>query len=316
MDTRTRYDTTDVARTDRLAYWQDAVCDTYVQLGCESPQKRSFNGVIEIARHSVLAISRVSGAAQTVRRRRRDIQQATDPFFLLSLQIDESCVVSQFDQSAHLRPGDMALYSSADTYTLNLSDQFSQMVVQLPADRLLARLPNAQMLAACKIDGQSGIGQLVRENIMAFSAHIDTSNPMVQALVQDTLIDLIATGLAAQGQGGADLSSPEQQVLLRAKSFVRDNLGDPALNRTRVAQQVGLSVRRLNAIFAKNGASLSAHIRHARLDAVASDLREARFNGLSITEIAFKHGFSNAQNFSTSFRARFDMSPRDYRARS
>ncbi|MEP3277219.1 MAG: helix-turn-helix domain-containing protein [Stappiaceae bacterium] len=314
MDIHTRYDTTDVPEKDRFSYWQDAVCDSYVRLGCEAGERQGFYGAIEIARHSVLSISHVRGKSHSVRRRRRDIRMASEPYFLLSLQTRNAAQVNQFGQSALLYPGDMALYSSSDPYELQLTENFSQMVVQLPKEKLLARLPNAEMMTAQKIDGQTGIGRLVRENITAFSSHASTSDTVLQTLVQDTLIDLIATGLAAQANASLELSSPEQQILLRAKSYIRNNLGDPDLDRNAVAAQVGMSVRRLNAIFAKENVSLSAFIRQSRLRAVAEDLRDARFTGQSISEIALKYGFENFQNFSTIFRTHFDISPREYRS--
>lgn len=315
MDLQTRYDTNDVATADRFAYWRDAVCDSYVQLGCEAENRSDFRGLIDIARHSVLSISKVAGLAHRVERRKRDISSASDAFFLLSLQTAESSSVTQFGKTALLRPGDMALYSSTDPYTLNLTDDFSQTVVQLPSTKLIDRLPNAEMLTARKIDGQSGIGKLVRDNILAFAEHVNSPNPMLQALLQDTLIDLIATGLAAGGVDKVELSSPEQHVMLRAKSFIRSNLGDPDLDRNRVAAEIGMSVRRLNDIFAKDDTSISAFIRRMRLEGVTADLRDPRFERMSISEIAFRFGFSNVQNFSTLFRSQFGETPRAYRAR-
>lgn len=313
MDIQTRYDTNDVAAHDRFAYWRESVCDSYVQLGCETENRSNFRGLIDIARHSVLSISKVAGLSHTVERRKRDISAAADAYFLLSLQTAESSQVTQFGKTAHLRPGDMALYSSTDPYTLKLGDDFSKTVVQLPTAKLIERLPNAEMLTARKIDGQSGIGKLVRENVLAFADHMNTANPMVQALLQDTLIDLIATGLAAHGADKIELSSPEQHVMLRAKSFIRANLGDPDLDRNRVASEIGMSVRRLNDIFAKEETSVSAFIRRMRLEAVANDLRDSRFERHSISEIAFRFGFSNMQNFSTVFRSHYGQSPRAFR---
>lgn len=313
MDIRTRYDTNDVAAADRFAYWRESVCDSYVRLGCEAENRRDFKGLIEIARHSVLSISRVAGLAHRVERRKRDINTASDAFFLLSLQTAESSQVTQFGKTATLRAGDMALYSSCDPYKLQLSDDFSQTVVQLPAEKLISRLPNVEMLTARTIDGQSGIGKLVRENILAFSEHMNTPNPTLKALLQDTLIDLIATGIATQGADKIELSSPEQHVMLRAKSFIRASLAEPDLDRNKVAAEIGMSVRRLNDIFSKEDISVSGFIRKMRLDGVASDLQDNRFSRVSISEIAFRYGFSNMQNFSTLFRATFGQSPRDYR---
>ncbi|MFK7963040.1 MAG: helix-turn-helix domain-containing protein [Burkholderiaceae bacterium] len=314
MEIQTRYDTSDVPDKDRCAYWQEAVCDSYVRLGCEVTERQDFSGVIELSRYSMLAISRVSGTPHIVRRRKSDIRQATDQFFLLSLQTKNASSISQFGQTASLKVGDMALYSSTDPYTLEMSKPFSQMVVQLPKEKLLARLPNADMLTARTIDGQSGIGQLVRQNILSFAGYANASNELLQTLVQETLVDLIATGLAAHDGSRCELSSPEQHVMLRAKSFIRNNLGSPALDRQVVANEVGMSVRRLNAIFAKENKSPGAYIRLSRLEAVASELCDARFSSRSISEIALKYGFENFQHFSTSFRSHFGLSPREYRA--
>ena len=54
MDIQTRYDTNDTTERDRFAYWHDAVCDSYVQLGCDRKNTRDFKGMLEIVRHSVL----------------------------------------------------------------------------------------------------------------------------------------------------------------------------------------------------------------------------------------------------------------------
>lgn len=314
MDLRTRYDTRDVAPVDRFAYWRESVCDSYVQLGCETENRNNFSGLIDIARYSVLSISKVAGRAHRVERRKRDIRSASDAYFLLSLQTAESSRVTQFGKTALLRPGDMALYSSTDPYTLDLTNDFSKTVVQLPSCKLIERLPNAEMLTARKIDGQSGIGKLVRENVLAFAEHVSSPNPMLQALLQDTLIDLIATGLAAHSADKIELSSPEQHVMLRAKSYIRAHLGDPDLDRNRLASEIGMSVRRLNDIFAKEDESISIFIRRTRLEGASADLRDARFQRHSISEIAFRYGFSNMQNFSTVFRAKFGTSPRAFRA--
>lgn len=316
MDRQTCYDTAQIAPRDRFSYWRDAVCESYVLLGCNTLKSTDFAGFLKIARHPNLSISHVGGKAHWVERRNRDIRIASEEFFLLSLQEKSTSRITQFGNSSLLRPGDMALYDSTHPYKLELGDDFAKTVVQLPKSRLLLRLPNAQMMAGVRIDGTSEIGKLVRETILAFSDLAANPNPMLQSLAQDTLIDLIATGLAAGIGETAELSTPEQHVLLRAKSFIRNHLGDPELDRNRVAGEMRMSVRRLNAIFAKTDGSIADEIRRQRLAAVTSDLRDPRFASLSISEIAIKNGFSSFPHFSTLFRSSEGCSPREYRARA
>ncbi|WP_428669394.1 helix-turn-helix domain-containing protein [Roseibium sp.] len=313
MDTTIRYDTAKVAPRDRFAFWRDAVCESFVRLGCETENLTRFKGLLKTTQHSMLSISEVSGLAHTVDRRPSDIRTASEEYFLLSLETGRGARISQFGAQANLRPGDMVLYDSTSPYRLELNDGFSQMVVQLPKERLLARFPNARMVAGHRIDGQSGLGQLVRDNILAFSHHAGTDDPTLQAMVQETLIDLIATGLASVAGGTAELSAPDRQVLLRTKAWIASQLGNPDLDRTMVAAAMGLSVRRLNSVFAKEGSSLSGFIRVKRLDAAAADLRDKRCSGLTVSEIALRNGFSNFQHFSTAFKRHHGLSPRDWR---
>jgi AraC-like DNA-binding protein len=314
MSQTQRYSTAPLAPKDRFAYWREAVCDSFVQLGCEAPRTSDFSGNLDIARYAQLSISKVSGARHSVERRNRDIRAATQAYFLLSLQMEGGSRVSQFGNIAVLRPGDMAIYDSTQPYRLDLDDGFAKTVLQLPQDQILARLPNAQMMGGMRIDGQSGIGKLVRENILAFSHHMDAGNPTMEAMLQNTLIDLIATGLASGIGSFADLSSPEQHILLRARSYIVAHLGDPDLDRTQIAEALGMSVRRLNGIFAKEGTSISEVVRKKRLDAVASALGDPRFAAMTISEIAVSNGFCNLQHFSNLFSSTFYCSPRAYRA--
>lgn len=307
------YDTAGLPFRDRFAFWREAVCDTYVKLGCEAEETKDFSGHIAISRHSMLSISNVGGKAHRVERRQRDIRAASESFFLLSLQTARQSRITQFGNTSVLNEGDMAVYVSSEPYVLELCKDFSQTVIQLPTEKLLSRLPNARMMAGRKVDGQTVIGKLVRENILAFANQIENPNPIVRSLMQDTLIDLIATGLASLDEYTAELSSPEQHVLIRAKSFIRSNITNPGLDRNIVAQEIGMSVRRLNAIFSKEDGSISYFIRNVRLAGVENDLKDSRFNAMSLTEIAFKNGFSNFQHFSNLFKEHTGLSPRSWR---
>lgn len=313
MNITTRYDTSSINARDRFVYWREAVCESYVELACEAESRGDFSGSLEIARYTNLFVSHVTGKAHSVVRRKRDIRKAKEEFFLLSLQNNRTSRITQFGNSTILRAGDMALYDSTSPYQLDLHDGFSKTVVQLPKARLLARLPNAQLAAGHRIDGGSGLGRLVRENILSFARHAGEGDPVLRATVQETLIDLIATGIASTLGSQVVLSSPEQHVLLRAKTWIRSHVRDPDLDRNSVSVAMGMSVRRLNEMFSKEGTSISEHIRRQRLSMVADELRDERFATLSISEIAMRCGFCNLQHFSTLFKSRYGMTPTEWR---
>jgi AraC-like DNA-binding protein len=99
----------------------------------------------------------------------------------------------------------------------------------------------------------------------------------------------------------------------QVKEIVGAQLRNPALTVQAVAEQVGVTTRYLQLLFAQEGECVSEYIRRERLRACMIDLRNADFDRRSITEIAFSWGFNSAAHFSAVFRREFGLSPRDYR---
>ncbi|MEM7522444.1 MAG: AraC family transcriptional regulator, partial [Pseudomonadota bacterium] len=264
------YQTTSVARRDRFDFWREAVCDAYVRLGCQTDDRTDFFGSIEVERYDGVAVSRVSGSRHDVFRRPRDIARAGEHDFLLSLQVKSRTGITQRGALADLRPRDFAIYSSTEPYKLSLTDGFEQLVLQFPKEKLLSRLPNAELLTGLRVGGDSPAGGLVSRYITDFADLMTQQTGAAAALAQEGLFDMIAMSLAALTQSSVELSAPDRHALLRAKAFIQQRLGDDDLNRDLVAAHTGLSVRRLNEIFAREDASLSGYIRRARLDAAAA----------------------------------------------
>lgn len=313
---RQQFDTRAVRAGETFAYWREAVCDAYVQLGCETDQPRGFWGEIRLERLPKLSVSFVTSAAQDVHRRRSDIAKAKESYFLISLQMHSSSSVTQRNREALIAPGDFALYSSTDPYRLHMPEDFRQLVLQIPRAELLRRLPNADLLTGRPVSAQSEVGALVSRSILQFSNAVSGPAETVRHFMQDSIIDMVATGLASLEDSRLELSLPEQQTAMRAKAFIQSHLDNPALDRSRVADAVGLSLRRLSEIFAAEGLSLAAYIREARLQRIADALVDQRYQRLSISDIAMRWGVTNLQHFSRIFRDRYGVSPRAYRHRA
>ncbi len=313
MNASISLDTSRAPPKDRFSLWREALLSSFFHVRCESECGSNFAGTIETTRHKTISLSRMSGIAYAMERRETDIRMDKDEVFLLAIQTSATAEIRQFGASALLRPGDMALCDSTKPFRLRLNDGFSQTVVQFPKAKLLRRLPNAQMAAARRIDGQAGIGNLIRECILSLSIFAGDSNQSLCAMIEETLVDLIATAAAATIGDLAALPSFKHDTLLRAKTWIRDHLERTDLDRNAVALAIGMSVRRLNALFSEEGSSISDFIRQTRLETVCLELRDERFSQISISEIALRNGFANFQHFSTSFKAHYGKTPREWR---
>jgi len=307
--------TNGVRRTERFGYWREAICDSYVLLDCHSDYPEQFDGEILLNRMSRLSTSFVSGSKQLVQRRRRDISRSSEESFLISLQLTNDGVIRQCGREAHLQPGDFTLYSSTDRYSLDLPDGFRQLVVQIPRDELLGRLPKADLLTGISISGKSPIGSVINDSVLRLVSTIDQSGDTVQQGIQDTIVDLFITGLASLEESKYELSKPEQQILLRADAIIRSNLHNPEFDRHSLAATMEMSVRRLSEIYQNDKRSISSTIRDMRLSRIAIDLRDSRYSRQTINDIAFRWGIGNQQRLIRNFKAQFGTTPSEFRVR-
>lgn len=98
----------------------------------------------------------------------------------------------------------------------------------------------------------------------------------------------------------------------QARDVIRARIADPSLTTATVADELGLSVRRLQQIF-EGEASIAQQIRDARIDRARRLLQDPLAQDQSIATIARSCGFGDHANFSRSFRRATGMAPRDFR---
>jgi AraC-like DNA-binding protein len=66
-------------------------------------------------------------------------------------------------------------------------------------------------------------------------------------------------------------------------------------------------------VFTAEGEGIAEYIRRRRLEECASQLRNAVWQGRSITDTAFAWGFSSMAHFTRAFKERFAVTPTEYR---
>ncbi len=309
------YRTDDVHARDRFAYWREAICDAYVHLGCETGQRAGFGGRISLRELSPIRASFVASDAQHVYRRHRDISRSTDEYFLLSIQTRGIGRVHQHRREAVLNPGDFALYASTDPYELIFDNPFEQLVIQVPKQSVLDRLPIADMLTATAISGRQGAGKLVSDCLVKIASEADHVEPACRSHLSTSVIDLLCSGLPlVNGRAPEDVGRQDQLTTLRIEAFIISNLKNPGLNRADVAAGLNMSVRRINELLAKSGTSISRRIREARLQHIRRELADPARRNVPIGDIALKWGFANLQHFSRVFSSKYGCSPRTYRS--
>ena len=305
-----------VDERDRLSYWVEAVCDSYVQLDCDAQgDARPFRGDIALDQLSTLGLSRGTASPQRVRRTPAKIARATEDYFLVSIQLAGRGMVIQDGRVAELRSGDFALYDSTRPYELVFHEDFQQFVLQMPGSALRGRLRDTEKLTARRVCGDRGAGHLMISMIRSLATGIETLEAGSVAAVAESVENILVAGLSSL-PGAADPLISKLTALQRdqIKAYVMERIRDPRLTVGEIAMHLRVSPSTVHRAFSSEPCSLHAWIWAQRLEGARRDVCDPALVNRSLSEIAFGWGFNDAAHFSRAFRARFACSPRELRA--
>lgn len=303
-----------VPNTQRVAYWRDAICDIFVALDCEAVQQKSdFQGKIVTRSIGNLQFSDVTSSGQRVTRSQERISRTSDDYFLISLQTQGRGLVIQDGRIAELDEGHFALYDSARPYELEFEAPFSQFVARIPRSAVTNRLIAPQGLTARSIDGRRGVGRIALGYLAELERQLPVLDSEESGRLCDTFLDLITLALSGPAEDRPQMSNVRLVQLYRVQRYIEDRLSDGALSPVTIAAVHRITVRYLNMLFAAADTSVVRWIWQRRLEKCERDLTDARHAGRTISEIAYSWGFNDLTHFSRAFKARYNMSPKDYR---
>jgi AraC-like DNA-binding protein len=306
--------TADVAEQKRFRFWQDAVCDTFVELDCRAYADRPFFGEIATSCSNDLRFSFVRANGQIVNRTPTRIRRAREEVMLISLQVSGLGVVAQDGREARLEPGDFACYDSTRPYTLTFTDDFEQLVLHMPREAMVRRIGRTEAWTARRIEAASPVGSLVLPFVQQTASIVADITPTTAGRLSETCLSLVTAALGERLGGATDGSTAARTALIfRAKAIIDDHLHNHALNTEKVAELVGISPRYLQDLFHADGATVSDWIWKRRLEKSRRDLADPVRAHNSIGQIALACGFTDFGHFSRRYKEAFGASPRDDR---
>ncbi len=310
--------TTDaVAQKDRLSYWTDMICNTYVQLGCDAVKTAQFRGSIKNHQLPSLDLSIVSACAQTVMRSNRHIAKASEDYFLISIQTEGTGIISQDGRDAVLRPGDFALYDSTRPYQLAFKDNFEQIVLKLPTQNLKTLVKETHKLTATTVSGREGAGHLLISMIRTLRDDVEDLQPASALAVASGVLNIVSAGLhTLPSANQIHPSQLTQYHLARIKAFIDANLFEPELSAAYIAAKLNLSTGHIHRIFQNDIGALGHYILNLRLEACGRELLSPMCQNKSVSAIAYSCGFNSAAHFSRAFKEKFELTPSEWKERA
>lgn len=281
----------------RLAYWNDVAVTTFGDIAIDARAPR-FDACMRRRRLGELAIVDVTSAPARV----CGGSARTRGWFVI-LNECGTLRVSQQGRETVLAAGELAPLHADSAYILQFSQRNRCLVLHMP-DGVL----NVDLGAHVARRHAQADGALMRE-FMRRLVTLQDESPVSYVRV--------ARDLAALTWPSCWQPPPRNRPMAywreRAVALVRRRFDDPDLDATSIANELGVSTRFVHMIFASNGQTPTNVILEQRLKQAAHALRAEP--SATITDIALSVGFTDLSRFCRTFRRRFGVSARLYRAR-
>ncbi|WP_328334056.1 MULTISPECIES: helix-turn-helix domain-containing protein [unclassified Streptomyces] len=319
----TLFDSAALPAAQRSEAWLETTSKALLTTQVEISDSATFQARLRAMNVGAAQMSSMSYGPLLSRRTPRLIRQSDPEQYQIALVRSGHQSIDQTDSHACLGRGELVFYDSSRPFTARVgrgeggrrggSDsvlmQFPKRLLPLPRSGL------ARMLAT-PLSGTEGVGSLLAQFMVALADREKQYTPQDKARLGGIALDLATSTLAhhLDSENAHPARLPQSVLFLRATSFIGRHLHVPELGPSAVAASLQISLRYLHRVFQQHGTSVSAYIRHQRLDRCRRDLADPSLNHLAICSIAGRWGFPRPAEFTRAFRAAMQMPPSQYRA--
>jgi AraC family transcriptional activator of tynA and feaB len=218
-------------------------------------------------------------------------------------------LVREGSRELALRSGDVVLWDGLQPTEVEIVEPFHKRTLLFPRDRVLAVCPRLAELSALPPLAGNGAARLLVRYMNALALELPWLEPAAGTAAANAAVEL----LRAAVEPSVPTSRAAARVASRAeiRRYVRTRLQDPQLAPASIARAYAMSVRALHALFEDADTSVAGLVRSERLARCREDLQ--RPNGGSVTDIAFRWGFTDAAHFSRVFKPAFGATPSEIR---
>lgn len=312
---RFRFTRNDVLSSDGLSIWREVVSRAILPVDLTVLPDRPFHSSGSTRAQPEFRVALLLQSGLRIERTRQLLTDGTDD---LALQIcmAGTLIVSQRAQEIVLHRGDATLLSAAEPISIACPSPARFVHVQLPRKALALLVPKFDDSIMRAIPRDSKALQLLAGYARLIGADQSRTSPDFSRLVTTHLHDLVTASLGATHDAAAlaDESGIRAARLHAIKTDVTERLADHDLSVASVAARQHVTPRYVQALFEREGTTLSAFILGQRLVRAHDLLADPRNINRPINVVASEAGFRDRSHFNRLFRQRYGVAPSEIRA--
>lgn len=294
-----------------LVFWNDFLSSNFTSSYLEFIEKDKFRCRAEIASIQDIKVICGSGSAHKVYRmiKRNDYDSGV---YTININLSGTISIIQENQEIKLKPQEFTFLDQDKNYSIYHEGDYQMLTIEVPKYILTERLRKPNLYLGLKLNGSKGFPQIAYQFFEKLPQMIKGISSKDVTLLKDSLINIIVNAFKSMDEWN-QLTTVALGHLQRAKDIIAINLHEPDLSRAQVSENSGVSIRELNRIFSSEGTSITRYIKQQRLILAAKLLLDPLFQKVTVSEIAYRSGFSDLSHFSNSFSAKYNSYPKEYR---
>lgn len=316
---RSLRDNTDSKHTYSIESHGDVISNTFFRMQLETARSDEFQAEFRTMELGPLRLfaCHTNGPLVGVRTHNDIVQDNNQNhclvYFPVQMQDNESSWHYQCGKESRGGERIITMVDGSQDYRVHRPG-FLGITLIVPHALLLARLPRVQRFCIVPHDASQGSFALVWDFVMSLWFNQHSLDEHSRSSHANTVVELLAVAFESSTQAlDSEDKSVKMAYMNTALDYVDAHLGNCSIRPEDIATHLGIKKRYLYALFADQDKTLHTLIRDKRLDRCRATLQDDNMHSLSITEIAFRWGFSSTSHFSRVFKEKYGVGPREFR---
>jgi acetamidase/formamidase/AraC-like DNA-binding protein len=295
---------------DRPEAWRDVLS----AIGLQPASGGSFYDGHATASHrnaAGVALTRISAGSQGI----CPLPQPNEDMPIALLSMEDGVVLRSRTGHRIIPAGHLLLLPRCGDCSVIFQRDMRATVLAVSSDALHGRISGKLRLTEPRVVAPGGFADVFSHLLDTTARTLENLSDVEWTTIAQSLVDFLLTLAHRLAPPTPDLnhSATQAALLHRICQTIERRLDDPDLTPAGVAQTEGISERYLQKLFEGVGDNFTHYVRERRLQRAWADLSNPAEAHRSISEIAYRYGFSDSAHFSRTFRHRFGLPPREFR---